>query len=397
MLVLKSKLMQPPSQMRRRDVLKKLSLIASSIGLPFMPTTHGLAQSNRSANGGGAPVWDIVQIVDTSTLQQDVSKDFLIGARAAWQSINQRGGLHGQPVRHVVLEVDGSEGSARKAFIAAQSSGSCLAISGTTGDSTAQLITQWLQDEASQLAHVAPWLQNSERVVGHKTFAICADRQTQISHAAAYWAGFGIKEFGVIYASIQEQTAHRQEIERIGKELKIKIAHTPVQGDLQNLGQTLAPSAPSVQIFIGGTPELIALVQGLESQKRSCFVMGLSDINLQTIQQLNIAKQTTIIVAQSVPVITSPLPIVQAYRAAMARFFDEPPTPLSLTGFIGARYTYEVLSRVSRPLSRLAAFNAFSQREPIDLGGYKINYRGTGRGSQYVTLSMLGQVGKTIG
>jgi hypothetical protein len=88
---------------------------------------------------------------------------------------------------------------------------------------------------------------------------------------------------------------------------------------------------------------------------------------------------------------------VQAYRAAMNRYFDELPTPLSLTGFISARYTYEVLNRLNRPLTRQAALNAFAQRAPLDLGGYKINYRGTGRGSQYVTLSMLGQAGKTIG
>lgn len=376
----------------RRAALKNLSFAVIGTALPI---AHGIAQSNRSSSG--ASVWDIVQIVDTSTLQQDVSKDFLIGARAAWQSINQQGGLHGQPVRHVVMEVDGSEGSARKAFLAAQSSSACLAISGTTGDSTSQLITQWLQDEAIQLAHVAPWLQNSERAVGHKTFAICADRQTQIAHAAAYWAGFGVKEFGVVYASVQEQAAHKQEIERIGRELKIKTVHLPSLESLQNLGQTLPLSAPGVLLFIGGTPELVGLVQGLEIQSRTAVIMGLSDINLQTIQQLGIVKKTSIIVAQSVPVVTSPLPIVQAYRAAMNRYFDELPTPLSLTGFISARYTYEVLSRLNRPLTRQAALNAFAQRAPLDLGGYKINYRGTGRGSQYVTLSMLGQAGKTIG
>ena len=382
--------------MRRRDLLKNISYALTGMSLPILPIAHSIAQPGRSGNGNAA-IWDIVQIVDTSALQQDVSKDFLIGARAAWQSINRQGGLQGQPVRHVVMEVDGTEASARKAFLAAQSSSACLAISGTTGDVTSQLVTQWLQDQAIQLAHVAPWLQNSERQVGNKTFAICADRQTQISHAAAYWAGFGVKEFGVIYSSAFEQSAHRQEIERIGKELKIKMVHMPVQEDLQVQGQNLVASSPSVQIFIGGTPELIALVQGLERQKRIFVIMGLSDINLQAIRQLDIAKKTTIIVAQSVPLVTSSMPIVQAYRAAMTRFFDEPPTPLSLSGFISARYTYEVLSRVSRPLNRQAAFSAFAQRESIDLGGYKINYRGTGRGSQYVTLSMLGQQGKTIG
>ena len=368
----------------RRTLLKNLSMAAVGTVLPI---TGSVAQPNRA--GSGAAVWDMVQIVDTSTLQQDVSKDFLTGARAAWQSINRQGGLQGQSVRHVVMEVDGSEASVRKAFLTAQGSSSCLAISGTVGNYASQLITQWLQDDASNLAHVAPWLPNTQQVVGHKTFAIAADRQTQIAHAAAYWAGFGVKDFGVVYASAEEQATNRQEIERIGRELKIKTTHLSVQ-------ESLASTA-SVMLFIGGTPELIGLVQGLEGQRRTAVIMGLSDINLQTIQQLGVAKKTSIIVAQSVPVVTSSLPIVQAYRAAMGRYFDEPPTPLSLSGFISARYTFEVLSRMNRPLGRQAAFNAFAQREAIDLGGYKISYKGAGRGSQYVTLSMLGQAGKTIG
>lgn len=387
-------LLSPP--ISRRGLLKQFSCATAGMGLSMLPASFGHAKPSLG-NNRGSDIWDIVQIVDASALQQDVSKDFLIGARAAWQSLNRQGGVQGQPVRHVVIEVDGTEASARKAFLAAQNSSSCLAICGTTGDTTAQLITQWLQDQANPLAHVAPWLQNSEQVLGNQTFAICADRQTQISHAAAYWAGFGTKEFGVIYASALEQLLHRQEIESIGRRLKIKMIHQPAQENLQIQGQTLAPSFPRVQLFIGGTPELIALVQGLEAQKRSSVIMGLSDVNLQSIQQLGITKTTTVIVAQSVPVVTSPLPIVQAYRSAMARFFDEPTTPLSLTGFISARYTYEVLSRVNRPLSRQTVFNAFAQRESIDLGGYKINYKGASRASQYVTLSMLGQQGRTVG
>ena len=35
----------------------------------------------------------VAQIVDTSPTQQDVSKDFLIGSRAAWQDINLKGGF----------------------------------------------------------------------------------------------------------------------------------------------------------------------------------------------------------------------------------------------------------------------------------------------------------------
>jgi len=77
--------MQLPLQ-TRRAALKNLSFAVIGTALPI---AHGIAQSNRSASGSGALVWDIVQIVDTSTLQQDVSKDFLIGARAGKASISK--------------------------------------------------------------------------------------------------------------------------------------------------------------------------------------------------------------------------------------------------------------------------------------------------------------------
>lgn len=51
----------------------------------------------------------VAQILDMSVSQQDISKDFLIGSRAAWQDINSRGGLRGRTLAHWVLETDGSE------------------------------------------------------------------------------------------------------------------------------------------------------------------------------------------------------------------------------------------------------------------------------------------------
>ena len=52
----------------------------------------------------GAPVASVVQIVDMSAEQQDISRDLVVGARAAWQSFNAQGGLKGRPVLHRVLD-----------------------------------------------------------------------------------------------------------------------------------------------------------------------------------------------------------------------------------------------------------------------------------------------------
>ena len=74
---------------------------------------HGAARA-QPGRGSAKPV-TVAQIVDTSTEQQDVSKDFLIGSRAAWQDINSKGGLRGRPVQHTSIEVDGTPASLRAA------------------------------------------------------------------------------------------------------------------------------------------------------------------------------------------------------------------------------------------------------------------------------------------
>lgn len=64
--------------------------------------------------------WVIAQIVDTTVQQQDVSKDYLIGSRAAWQEINAKSGLLGRAVKHLSIEADGSATSMRAALDNAQ-------------------------------------------------------------------------------------------------------------------------------------------------------------------------------------------------------------------------------------------------------------------------------------
>ena len=370
----------------RRAVLQRILAISAAAMLPAVPVR---AQSARP--------WVVAQIVDTTAQQQDVSKDYLIGSRAAWQEINAKGGLQGRLVRHLSLETDGSATSLRAALDSAQGNSSCLALSGTAGDRTAQALTTLLRAERSGLAHVAPWLQNASSELDETTFAIFADRQAQISHIVKSLSVVGTKDLGVIYASPQEYALYRTDVERAAQRMSMQISTTQPTQDLKIVGQKLAASSPAVQLFIGGTPELAQFTSGLEQQSRQRYVLALADVNLQTIKEMGAARQTPVFAAQTVPMVNSSLPVVRAYRAAMSKFFDEPATPLSLAGYIAARYTFEVLNRVGTGLNRQTALTAFQKRESTDIGGFMVNYNAAGRGSQFVTQSMLGKDGQMVG
>jgi ABC-type branched-subunit amino acid transport system substrate-binding protein len=375
-----------PHLPRRRALLAA----ACIIGSPAV-----LAQPRRSP-APSRPI-TVAQVVDVSPAQQDVSKDFLIGSRAAWQEINSRGGLRGQPVQHLVLEVDGTPGSIRAAWASVRDNPNCVVLSGTAGDPVATRLTNLLRQDDLGVAHVAPWLQNATTEIDERTFPIFAARQEQIGHALKSLAAMGLSDLGVVYAFADDHLLYRDELERTAAALRLKLQSFHADGELARLGQRLTPATPAVLLFVGGTPELAQFTQGLERQQRQRYIVALADVNLQTLMQMGAARGTPVIATQAVPMVNAGLPVVRAYRDAMSRLFDEPPAPLSLAGFIAARYTYEVLGEVDGAPTRQSVLAAFQRRTSKDVGGFRVSFDPRRWSSRYVTQSMLTTDGRVVG
>lgn len=356
--------------------------------------TTAWAQPGKPAASRGVVV---AQVVDFSPAQQDVSKDFLIGSRAAWQDINSRGGIRGRQVQHLALETDGTPASLRAALDSVRDNPSCVVLSGSVGDQIASQIATPSRQGGLDIAHAAPWLQNSSLEIDDKTFPIFAARQEQIAYALKTLSVMGLKELGAIYATANDHAAYRVEVERIATGMQLKLQSFQGEGDLRVLGQKLTPSTPAILLFVGGTPELAAFTQGLEKQARQRYVVALADVNLQTMLQMGAARNTPVIATQPVPLVNASLPVVRSYRDTLARLFDEPPAPLSLAGFIAARYTYEVLHDIDGPLTRQSTLAAFQRRSSLDIGGFRINFNPQRRSGSYVTQSMMTVDGRLIG
>jgi len=380
-----------PSQnpvISRRQLLRGASMLTAGAA------ATGWAQPGKPAASRGVVV---AQVVDFSPAQQDVSKDFLIGSRAAWQDINARGGIRGRQVQHLALETDGTPASLRAALDSVRDNPSCVVLSGSVGDQIASQIATPSRQGGLDIAHAAPWLQNSSLEIDDKTFPIFAARQEQIAYALKTLSVMGLKELGAIYATAKDHAAYRVEVERIAAGMQLQLQSFQGDGDLRVLGQKLTPSTPAVLLFVGGTPELAAFTQGLEKQARQRYVVALADVNLQTMLQMGAARNTPVIATQPVPLVNASLPVVRSYRDTLARLFDEPPAPLSLAGFIAARYTYEVLHDIDGPLTRQSTLAAFQRRSSLDIGGFRVNFNPQRRSGSYVTQSMMTVDGRLIG
>jgi ABC-type branched-subunit amino acid transport system substrate-binding protein len=376
----------PTNPGRRRAVL------AGALALAQMPA---LAQPGKAAPAKAA--FTVAQVVDMSTAQQDVSKDFLIGSRAAWQDINAKGGSRGRHVQHLSIEVDGTPSSLQSALAAIRENASVVCLSGTAGDPAATQFAELLRKEKLALAHVAPWLQNSTLDVDERTFPIFAARQEQIGHAIKSLSLMGVQDIGAVYASGREFNQYHEDLERIAAEFKLKLQSFRANGELAQLGQRLTQATPALLIFVGGTPELVQFTQGLDRQSRQRYVIALADVNLQTLAQMGASRNTPVIATQAVPMVTASLPIVRAYRETLGRLFEEAPTPLSLAGFIAARYTFEVLNDLDGPLTRQGVLAAFQKRTATDIGGYRVAFNPQRRSATFVTQTMLTLDGRVVG
>ena len=379
--------MSLPPPLRRRTVL----LGATSLGLAHATATW--AQPQRP--GGKNPI--LVQIADTSTSQIDVTKDFATGTRAAWQEINAKGGLRGRPLSLQTLEVDGTPASLRAAVETIRAQPAVVGLLGTVGDRTASRVADLLRRELPDIAHVAPWLQDSRQLAVDNTFSIFASRQEQIAHAIKSLSVVGIAELGVIYATPAEHAAYREEVDQVATALKLRLRSYGPVADLEQLGRTLTSDSPRILIFMGGTPELLQFSQGIGKQAAQRYIVAMADVNLQALSQLGLSRNAAVIATQVVPLVNSSSPVVRAYRDTLGRLYDEPPTPQSLAGYLAGRYSYEVLAGIEGNMSRQSVLQAFQKRGAWDLGGFRADPQLRQRGNAYVTQSMISADGRVVG
>ncbi|OYT93043.1 MAG: twin-arginine translocation pathway signal protein [Burkholderiales bacterium PBB3] len=376
---------------------------------------HALRSSRRSFLAtaaattalGALPAWAqpgagsrnpaVVQIADTSAGQIDITKDFLAGSRTAWQEINAKGGLRGKPVQHQILEVDGSAVALRAAVESLKNQSHVVALFGTVGAMAASQVGDILRRDLPDVAHIAPWLHQPDSAKGDNTFAIFASRTSQIDHAVKSLAVMGVTSLGAVYATPAEFATYRDEMEQTARNLKMTLSHFGPVADLQKLGQTLSPDSPRILIFLGGTPEMQQFTQGIGKQAAQRYIVGMSDVNLQVLNQLGTTKQASVIATQVVPMVNSQMPIVRSYREAMGRYLDEPPTPHSLAGYLSARYTFDALQGLDAAPSRASVLTGLQRRSSVELGGFRIDLEGKRRCGTYVTQSMITSDGRLLG
>ena len=120
-----------------------------------------------------------------------------------------------------------------------------------------------------------------------------------------------------------------------------------------------------------GTPELHAFVGQLKLPAgRQCYVIALADVNLQVLAQMgNLPKRVSIIATQAVPLVSASLPVVRAYREALA-VVRRTPSPQGLAGLLQRGTRRRCCNKMTAPLTRANVLAALQQRKALNVGGW---------------------------
>ncbi|HKW84624.1 MAG TPA: ABC transporter substrate-binding protein [Burkholderiaceae bacterium] len=370
-------------------ITRRALLVASCAALPTFPV---LAQPR----GADTKSLRVTQLLDSSADQQELSRDYSTGVRLALAEIRQAGGRVPQLVS---IDTDGSAASLRDALMQVKSDPTQVALLGAVGGRLAAASIAGAKQAQLEIAHVAPWLADSRFDGERQVFAIFASREAQIRHALGALATMGVSELGLVYPGRREEEMH-DEIEAITKRLSLRTRRLSVPNgqDVAAYAAALRPDVPAFLLFLGGSIELAQFTQGLTKQVLPRYIICLSDVDTTTLLQLNPGKAASVIFAQVVPnPQSSSAPVVRSYRQTLKALFDEAPSPVSLAGYLAGRYAARVLGTLDAGASRAAVLAEFERRRPIDLDGYRIEFTGQGRGSSFVSQTLLGANGRLIG
>ncbi|WP_157991546.1 ABC transporter substrate-binding protein [Caldimonas tepidiphila] len=371
----------PTCRLTRRRLLKSAAALAA---LAPAAAVHA-APSSRPT---------VVQLLDMSVQQQEVSRSYAAGFRAAWAEAGTPG------VTLLPVEVNGGAGTPLSLDAAMQQlrrEPNVLALAGTAGEQLSLDCIDWCRQQRLEIAHVAPWLADS-RHDGHAgLLPLFASRDAQLQRAIEALAVVGHRNLQVVYPSRLEEMRYAPGMRELASRMKLQLVEqTGRPGeDAAALGARLPAEGPAMVLFVGGTLELVGFAQQLQARRLTRYLICLADVDLSVVQQLGFggAGKVSLILTQVVPDPASALPVVLRYRQSLHRLFEEEPSPISLAGYLAGRYTLSLLQRAPARATLLAAAQ---ERPPAALDGFEVAFRNSPRGSQRVSHALLTPEGRLL-
>ncbi|WP_115663866.1 ABC transporter substrate-binding protein [Cupriavidus taiwanensis] len=354
----------PPAPTGRRRLLAATGMALA------LPALSSLAQAPRTVVVG--------HLLDRSGAQSDLARDYLAGAKVMFDAVNAAGG----PVRiqHLVRDADPDPRRALAQAVSLADTEQAGLLFGP-GDRLLPVLASSTELARRGMQIVAP-LSGLALAAGNVWFTR-ADYQAELDAAAQQLRGFGLTHIALAVAPdfavsslarLEAQTGTRAVL---------------LDGTGEAAARRIAATRPGAVIVAGDTLAYAQLGRALAAQGWYGFLVGLSAVSANAAREiLGRGYAGGLVLTQVAPgPQQATLRVVKEHVARMKQYLDEPPSPATLAGYIGAAWLARALQggRAGGPDELRRALQS-----RVDVGDFTLDFTRGQRGSQYVTLAVSG-------
>lgn len=344
-------------------------------------------------------------VQDQSSLNADLARDYMAGARAYFDFHNSQNNQKGIAGMRFNLVVKDDEGNAAKTVAATRQLieiDKVDALFGYVGDDTVAAVAGDELFRRTRIALYAPLSGDAVSALPDTIFYVRPTYREEARHIINHFNLFGNKDFLVISSATPAGDRLTTQIteEAIVKGLRVP-ANSRIATDARNVDQIVAQvvrANPQVVIMTTDTIATAEFIRRFRKLDKGTSVVGLSTINHRTLMEL--AKPefaASMMLTQVVPHPDVARTQVQVdHLKYMAKYRDEPPSHVTLEGFIAAKSFANAITGANAT-TRPTILAALSGARRVDVGGINLVFTSKrDRGSALVELAFLRKSGQLI-
>ena len=342
-------------------------------------------------------------VLDQNGINADTGRDYIAGARTWFDHVNATGGVNGRRIQVILKDDEGAPANAVKLTRDLIDQDKVDALFGYVGDDSLSAVAEDARFRASRTVLFAP-LSGAE--IGSATDAIVFVRPSykeEVRHAIRHFGQLSVSRFTVVFAdnnfgrSLSAEI--RAQLSADGKKPIAEIAIPLSLSGLGNIARDVLAQKPQVIVVAADTITTSEFVKKVRSLDISAQIVALSTVNHRTLMELAKADFATgTMITQVVPNPLSRVTKLQNdHLNLLAKYRDEPPSHLTLEGFLAAKAFVKLLERTGRELNRASITAAVTGSSRYDLDGMTVSFGGKNdRGSRFVDIAYLRKSGTML-
>jgi len=292
------------------------------------------------------------EIIDQSPGWIEAGRDYVAGAKTYFDLVNTEGGINGRKIVHLVKDGKGDPAAIAKAAVELLGEGRADVLFGNIGDATMRTLAAAQIGEKQNVVLFAPLtgLPSTQR----QTRTVRASYADEARSLVRHFTGLGLSSFCVVSSHGEEQKASLAAVHEAIAATIGQAGPAPCLADIEDSGRDARKAAqlirarrPQAVIVLGDTAVVGNFVREFPFKTLGVAVGALSLVNHTALIEIAGPQPARgVVITQVVPAPQKEaVPIVREHARAMRKFRDEPPSHLTLEGFIAAKTMVEALRR----------------------------------------------------